>query len=304
MISLILGFLLGVVLGSFVDCIANRSLAKRSFLGRSTCDFCSKTLSSVDLIPIVSYLISKGRCRYCKKAIPKETLLVEVLMGSLVSLLFFLKIPPDFLSLNYPQMAMLVSDLLFGAFIISVLVSVFITDIKESLIPDRITYPAIAISFIYLVINSAAKAVLIYYSLQATPLGKYLLPPHSDFYFRQVFYNISPLYNGLIAALMLGAFFLVLILITKGRGMGGGDLKLGIFLGLVLGIENSLLALMLSFLSGSIISIALIILRVKKLGDTIPFGPFLAAGALISLFWGSQLIKLYTELNFSLKIPY
>lgn len=298
MISVILGFIIGTVLGSFVDCIANRSLTNRSFFGRSTCDVCGRTLSPLDLIPIVSFLINKGRCRYCKKNIPKETLLVEFLTGALISLLFFLKIPSGLLNLNYTQMGLLVSDLLFSSFVVSVLVAVIITDIKTSLIPDRITYPAIAVSFTYLLLNSAAKALLIYYSLSGSPLGKYLLPPYSDFYFRQVFYNISPLYNGLIAALMLGAFFLVLIMITKGRGMGGGDLKLGIFMGLVLGIENSLLALMLSFLTGSILSIGLIILRLKKLGDTIPFGPFLALGALISLFWGPQIIKLYMEFKF------
>jgi prepilin signal peptidase PulO-like enzyme (type II secretory pathway) len=93
-------------------------------------------------------------------------------------------------------------------------------------------------------------------------------------------------------------FFGSIIFFTKGRGMGGGDLKLGIFLGLVYGLPNALVLLMLAFLTGSIAGITLILLNKRKLGQSIPFGPFLSLGALITLFFGNQILNWYLHLSF------
>lgn len=89
---------------------------------------------------------------------------------------------------------------------------------------------------------------------------------------------------------------MALILVTGGKGMGGGDVKLGAFLGLMLGFPNALVALMLAFLSGAIISLVLIVLGRKHFGQVIPFGPFLVLGSLIALFWGNQIIDWYLHL--------
>lgn len=85
----------------------------------------------------------------------------------------------------------------------------------------------------------------------------------------------------------------MLIIITRGKGMGGGDVKLGLFMGINLGVENTILAAMLSFLIGAIISIILIIFRKKRFGSVVPFGPFLVIGSLIALYWGDKIIKVY-----------
>jgi prepilin signal peptidase PulO-like enzyme (type II secretory pathway) len=87
--------------------------------------------------------------------------------------------------------------------------------------------------------------------------------------------NFQPFISGVISAFALMLFFASLIIVTRGRGMGGGDLKLSIFLGLVFGFPKSLLAVMLGFLTGSVVGIALLILRRKHFGQTIPFGPLL-----------------------------
>lgn len=297
MVNLALGFIFGTVLGSFVDCIANRALTKKSFWGHSFCDTCKKTLPWYDLLPIFSYLANKGKCRFCKSKIPPETLIVEILMGVLLALLFSQSMPFAQLSLSNPLSVLQISDILFKAFAVSVLVAVFITDIKKGLIPDRITYPSTAIAFVYLVVSSIYIVFIEYWSLSQSPLGKYLLPPGSDYFYRHAILAITPLWSGFLASLLVGGFFLLLIIITKGRGMGGGDFKLGIFLGLVFGIEKSLLVLMLSFLSGSVFGIALLLLGKKKFGQTIPFGPFLSLGALATLFWGGQIIKWYLNLK-------
>lgn len=298
MLNLLFGFIFGTVLGSFVDCIANRALTKKSFWGRSFCDTCKKPLAWYDLIPVLSFLWNKGKCRFCKSKIPAETIIVEILMGSLIALLFSQSAPLTQLSLN-PLAILQISDILFNAFTVSVLVTVFITDIKTGLIPDRITFPSIAISFAYLILSSIYKVFLQYQSLIQSPLGKFLLPPHSDYFYRHAFLAITPLWSGILAGLIVGGFFLALIILTKGRGMGGGDFKLGIFLGLVFGIEKSLLVLMLSFLGGSIVGIILILIGKRKFGQTIPFGPFLSLGALVTLFWGDQLLKWYINLKLS-----
>src|SRR4030081_3703588 len=84
----LLGFVLGTVLGSFALALAERSLNEKSFLGRSYCPECKKTLRWYDLFPIFSYLSLKGKCRYCHKKIPIEFPLVELIMGILIAYLF------------------------------------------------------------------------------------------------------------------------------------------------------------------------------------------------------------------------
>lgn len=292
MLNIGLGFLLGILIGSLVDCLANRSLSNSSFWGRSYCDKCMKTLVWYDLFPVLSYFLNSGRSRCCKTKLSPEYLLVELLMGVLTAAAFYLFDP---LKLGFN-----LSDTLFKVFVIGVLVSVFITDIKKGLIPDRITYPALGIAFVYLLSSTIVKIYLIYQSFQLSPLGKYLLPPHSDYFYRHALLTAEPLLFGVGSAFALGLFFLSLIIITKGRGMGGGDFKLAIFLGLILGFPDSLLMLLLSFLLGSLVGVGLIIFGLKKFGQTIPFGPFLSLASLIALFWGRQIIDWYLKL----RVPY
>lgn len=90
---------------------------------------------------------------------------------------------------------------------------------------------------------------------------------------------------------------MALIFVTRGKGMGGGDVKLGALMGLVLGFPQSILAVILAFLSGAIISLILIFGGKKHFGQTIPFGPFLVLGSLITLFWGMQIIDWYLHLS-------
>ncbi|MBI3486383.1 prepilin peptidase [Candidatus Daviesbacteria bacterium] len=292
-----LGFIFGAILGSFTKALADRSLTKVSFFGRSYCNHCQKQLVWYDLFPIISYLLIKGKCRYCKKAIPLEYLLVEVLMGVLIAWLFLQIIPTTFLTLSPISQSLKIIEVIFKSFVLLVLVSVFLTDIKKGLIPDRITYPAVMITFIYLVALTIYKSVILYFYLKNNTFGKFLLPPHSDYFFRHVLYSADPLISGVLSALGLGLFFGLIIILTKGRGMGGGDLKLAIFMGLTLGFPSSLVAIILAFLSGSIVGLVLLVIKIKRFGQTIPFGPFLALGSIMALFWGQQIYDWY--LNFS-----
>src|SRR3989338_3133668 len=96
----VLGFIIGICLGSLTKAIADRSLNNRSFWGRSYCVSCKKKLAWYDLFPVLSYLILQGKCRNCHKKFSPEYLLVEVIMGLLVAGVFAKLIPLNFLELS------------------------------------------------------------------------------------------------------------------------------------------------------------------------------------------------------------
>lgn len=247
------GFILGTVLGSFAKALADRSLTNRSFWGRSYCPKCKQSLRWYDLFPILSFISTGGKCRYCHKRIGVEYLLVEIVMGILIGFLFW--------------QSLFTPDLIVKTFSITILAVLFITDLKEMFIPDRIVIPAIIISLVYLMFLAIYKM------------------------------NLQPLFGPVLMALLIGSFFMALIIITRGKGMGGGDVKLGVFMGLALGFPQALIALIIAFLSGAIVSLMLIVGGKKHFGQVIPFGPFLVIGSLAALFWGDQILKWYLDFN-------
>ena len=293
----ILGGVFGASLGSFLKAMADRSLQKESFVSRSECLHCKHKLNVFDLIPVLSYLTLQGKCRYCKKGIPKEYLFVEVISAGILAYLFYtysFMFPP---ANDLYQQVVFWFDLFFKTFILVVLGSIIITDFKKMLIPDRIIIPSIVIAFVVLLIVSIIKVIYLYYFLTQSPIGQYLLPPTSDYFFRHAINAAWPFLGGVIMAFLIGLMFFILIVATKGRGMGGGDFKLGIFIGMVFGFPESITAIMLGFFTGALFGVALLILGKKKFGQTIPFGPFLALGCILTLFWGGPLVDWYFNLN-------
>ncbi len=288
-----LGFILGALLGSLVECLAERSLTSTSFFGRSYCPKCKKILKWYDLFPIFSYLILRGHCRSCATKIPLITLGIEFLMAILIGLLFYFKLPANFFTLPLDTLLLDLSNALFWTFVICILVIFVITDFRKGLIPDRISLPAIIITFIYLVLSTGYQVYLLYHALSSNPIGRYLLPPHSNYFMRHAVILAEPLSHGLVAMLVMILFFGGLIFLTRGRGMGGGDLKLAAFIGLALGFYNGILAVFLAFITGSIIGIGLLIFKKRHLGQTIPFGPFLSLGAILAIYWGEQILRIY-----------
>ncbi len=164
-------------------------------------------------------------------------------------------------------------------------------------IPDRIIIPSIILGIIANIAFTIVKVGYLYFTLNQTVLGKYLLPPYSDYFRRHTVLIIEPFLYSVVTAMLIAGFFMGLIIITKGKGMGGGDVKLGAFMGLMLGFPQALLALVLSFLTGAIFSIILIIFGKKRFGQTIAFGPFLVLGSLIALFWGGQIMQWYLKIG-------
>ena len=255
---LISPFYFGAIIGSFLKASADRFQQSRNVLrGRSCCPHCAHQLSWLDLFPIFSFLFLRGRCRYCHHKISWQYPFIELLTGT-VLLLIWLFIGDSILAIFY-------------SFIGLILVFVSLIDFQYKIIPDKIVYPGIMIALFF----------NLFYSLF---LG-------SSFFSMQSRFSL-----GLLGA-EIGFFFLAfLYFLTKGKGMGFGDVKLAILMGLILGWPNILLGLFLGFLFGAIIGVGLIIFRRKKMKSEIPFGPFLTGGMLVALLWGEEIINYYLSL--------
>jgi leader peptidase (prepilin peptidase)/N-methyltransferase len=244
-------FILGSAVGSFLNCVIYRLETGESFLkGRSYCPHCKHVLSWKDLIPIFSFLILKGKCRYCKKKISFQYPLVELLTG----ILFVLAIP------IYEALTSI--DLIFYWVLTSFLIIIFVFDLKHYLIPDKVIYPAIAITFLNQVLT----------------------------------YNIQHLTSNLMLGILPSLFFLAIILISHETWMGFGDFKLSILMGLTLGWPKILVALFFAFLSGAIVGLILILLKRKTMKSQIPFAPFLVSGTFFAMFFGEKIVDWYLNL--------
>jgi len=246
-------FILGLMVGSFLNCVIYRLETNKSFLkGRSFCPECKHILAWYDLIPVFSFLILKGKCRYCHQKISWQYPLVELTTATL------------FLLLTFYAMASFVS-IFFYIVIASFLIIIFVYDLKHFIIPDKVIYPAIIIAFLYQIISTFQ-------------------------------FQITNFYPPILSALGAAAFFLLIVLVSRGKWMGLGDVKLAFLMGLFLGWPNILVALFLAFFIGAIIGVGLIVFGKKALKSEVPFGPFLVGATFIGLFFGQQIIGWYQNL--------
>ncbi len=262
---LIFYFFIGLAVGSFLNSVIYRLDLPARASARSYCPYCKKTLSWFELIPLMSFILQKGKCRHCRKPISLQYPLVELATGILFVLCGWYFFGPGPTSLG------LVISTVFWLFVVSCLIIIFVYDLKHYIIPNQIVYSGIIIAFLY--------------QLQ-----------FSIFNFQFSVNFQFPIFNYLLAGLIAGGFFFAIILISRGRWMGMGDVKLAVFMGLILGWPNILVALFGSFLIGAFVSVILIIFKKKTLKSEIPFGPFLAGATLIVIFWGNILINWYLNL--------
>lgn len=279
-------FLFGLAVGSFLNVVIYRLRTQENALkGRSCCPYCHHQLAWFDLIPVVSFLLLGGKCRYCKKNISRQYPIVETATGLLFLLIFLASrdmAQPDNLQLI---------DFLFLLAISCLLLVIFVYDLKHYIIPNEIVYPAIGIAFawrifevfpIFRLLATRAGETKNWASLAVQALGE-----------GGAFGFPNPLVNGAVAALIASGFFLLLFLASRGKWIGFGDVKLGIFMGLFLGFPNIFVALFFAFLIGAIIGVILMGARKKGLQSEIPFGPFLILGVLIAYLAGEEIAQWY-----------
>ncbi len=256
---------LGLSIGSFLNVVIYRLEKEENYLwGRSYCPHCKRTLNWKDLVPVFSFLILLGRCRHCHKKISWQYPLVEILTGLIFLLIFNHSAELFTLALgqnsqNFENFGFQLLNLLFLFYISSVLIVIFVYDLKHYIIPDKVLFPAIVITFLY----------------------QLILNPKS--------YILNPILSGIGASL----FFLLIFLISGGSWIGFGDVKLAVLLGLILGFPNVLVGLFLAFLFGAIIGLLLMIFRKKGLKSEVPFAPFLITGTFLAMLFGKEIIAWY-----------
>ncbi len=244
---------LGLLIGSFLNVVIHRVPARQSLVRpRSSCPACGHAVRAYDNVPVLSWLVLRGKCRHCGNPIPVRYPLVEASNGIL-----FAAVAIRFgASWELPAYLVLTAALL----------AISLIDLEHFIVPDRITAPLTVSALALLGLAALAEA-------NGWRFGRTLLGGVAYF-----------------------AFLLVLNLLYP-KGMGFGDVKLSFSLGLYLGWlgwGQVFLGGFLAFLLGAVVGVGLIATKIKTRKDVVPFGPFLALGAMLTILWGEPVLRWYT----------
>jgi len=247
--SYIFVFVLGISLGSFLNALEYRLYKKISIFDKwSKCPKCSKHIKAYDNIPVLSFILLRAKCRFCKKSISWQYPLVELWVGLSFVFVFWFR-------------AGSITEIVRDLVVVWVLSFIFIYDLKYMEVLDSITLPAAA--FIFLL---------------------------------NINHQIYTWQNMLLAAFVAGGFFLAQYVISNGRWIGGGDIRIGILMGVVLGWPNVVFGLGLAYIIGAVSSVFLLSLKKKKMTDQIAFGTYLTIATFVALFWGGRVVDWYLGL--------
>lgn len=258
-------FILGSFIGSFLNVCIYRLPREESVVNPpSHCMACGKRLSAIDLIPILSYLTLRGKCRYCGTGFSSRYLFVELLTGFLFALCF--------------QVIGFGPELFKALVLLCFLIVITFIDIDYQLILDKVLLWLAGAGIIVHILNYYSNYIFSFFG-------------YADSFVIYVY----PIWDLLLGALLGGGILLAIALISGG-GMGGGDVKFAAVLGFWLGWKLTLLTLFLAFLFGGIGGALLLLFRLKQRKDMIPFGPYLALAAFISMLYGYEIIRWYFNL--------
>ncbi|MFA6432941.1 MAG: prepilin peptidase [Candidatus Paceibacterota bacterium] len=253
-LPLVLSFIFGTIIGSFLNVVALRFNTGTGLSGRSKCMSCGRSLTWVELIPIFSFLLQRGACRKCKSKISWQYPLVEFVAGAIFVLIFF-KFPPTSTLAAITTLIYLVET--------CILIAISIYDIKHKIIPDSFVYTFDAIALASVFVGGAS----------------WLHAPH-----------LATLLAGPILALPFALFWLV----SRGKWMGLGDAKLTLGIGWLLGLNGGANALIWAVWIGAALGLIWMFAKMGrfKRGTEIPFGPYIIVGFYLVLLFGFQAIDL------------
>lgn len=246
-------FVFGALVGSFLNvCICRLPEGESIVFPPSRCPGCGERIRPYDNIPIVSWLILRGKCRSCGGKISPQYPVVEFING-LLTLFLLLRFGP---TLQFLALFLFVCALVTITFI----------DLEHQIIPDSISLPGIIVGLLF----------------------SFFLP--------------NPGWLSSIIGIAVGGGSLLLVAcayhaLTGNEGMGGGDIKLLAMMGAFCGWKAVPFIIFVSSLTGSVIGVTLMLVRKKDSKLAIPFGPFLALGAVVYLFFGEELISWYLEIG-------
>lgn len=253
----------GAIFGSFAGAVAWRIRHKKDFVkGRSECEHCHHQLAVRDLVPIASWLLLRGKCRYCQKAIGASALLSELGLG-LAFILSYCAWPYGFETV--------LSGGLFGVWLVVLvlLAILFLYDARWGELPDKVVFPLIAVATLFFVGKFIVAGDI--------SVGTMML---------EALYAVAP----------IAGTYGLLYYISKGEWVGFGDVKLGIALGLLLGWQGALVALVLANFIGFLFVLPGLVAKKLDKGSHVPFGPFLILASVISMLYGSYLVDAYLQL--------
>jgi leader peptidase (prepilin peptidase)/N-methyltransferase len=262
---------LGLCFGSFVNALvwrmheqtsSKKQAAKNNDIsvlrGRSMCVHCRHTLAWYDLLPVVSWLTLRGRCRYCRKSISLQYPVVEIALAALF-VLSYVHFPYQLSDVNNQIL------FLFWLVFLTGFMAMIVYDLRWMILPDKLTYSLAALAI--------AQVVLI------TVITK----------------DISILKDALFGLITVGGLFYFLFQISNGKWIGGGDVKLGFSLGLLAGgVIEGLLVIFTASLIGTLVSLPLLASK-NGLKKRIPFGPLLIFAIVVVYLFGGELIGWYSS---------
>jgi len=258
---MILLFLFGLSVGSFLNVVSRRLLRGERVGGRSRCEYCGRKLAWLDLVPLLSFVFLRGRCRYCGAKLSWQYPLVELATGFLFVVLSIFSVRR--LVANSSPIAYCLS--ITALFVASCsLVVIFITDLLEQRVFDAVVWAGILSAFIYQLST--------------------------------VSYQLLAIVPSLLLAGGTFLFFWLLRVVTHGRGMGEGDPLLGFLCAFLVGFPLGLVMLFIAFTTGAAVGLVLVLLKRKKFGEQVAFGPFLVVATFASIFAGEYFLGWYLGL--------
>jgi leader peptidase (prepilin peptidase)/N-methyltransferase len=251
-LSLVLSFIFGAVIGSFLNVVSLRFNTGTGIGGRSKCMSCGTTLTWKELIPLLSFTMQKGTCKRCKSKISWQYPLVEFMAGALF-VLIFITFPPTSVLSGVTTLIYVIASCL--------LIVIAAYDIKHKIIPDQFVYAFALLSLVNLCVGGTSWLHV-------------------------------PSISAFVAGPLLAFPFAFLWVVSKGRWMGLGDAKLVLGIGWFLGIGLGINALILSFWIAAVISVIWLFATYKrfKTKTEIPFGPYLILGMYLVLIFRIELL--------------
>ena len=255
-----LSFILGASVGSFLNVVADRVPSGRSLISPgSYCESCNTTLGAADLVPVLSYLTLRGKCRHCGAKIPGRLAVVEGITGVLF-LLALLQFGP---TVEFPVFAAATA----------LLVAITLIDLEHGLILDKMVFPTVALLLVL------------------SPFWEYIGVDRT-------FFGTGGIIGSFANSVSAGAAYfslLFIVIFLYPRGMGGGDVKLAGLLGLLIGFPAVFVAFWVTVVVGGVVAVFLLVGRRRGRKDEIPYGPYMAVGAYVAILVGSDIWNWYSE---------
>jgi leader peptidase (prepilin peptidase)/N-methyltransferase len=258
-------FVIGLVWGSFLNVVIFRmSHGSSPLAGRSICPKCKHKLAWYYNIPLLSFVFLKGKCAYCHKNIAIRYPLIEALTG--VMFVWWFLVGFNFFKLVGSPWSFI--QPVFWLAVGMVMLSIFMTDLLYMVIPFGL--------------NLLLFSLSLFYRVGLTGFG--IMQPQD--FFRAIM-------SGTTVCLLFLVIQAITRVVKKVDGFGLGDIYLAPSLGLLLGWPKIIPGVFLSFVFGAFFGITLILLKKEKIGQYIPFGPFLILGTVTALVWGSKIWEWY-----------